>query len=115
VENEPARIAAFQLHQAAEHAYAALLLTFTLYLPATHDLVTLHKRAVELDPRLYAVWSDGRKPFVRGGRFGKRCFELLRDAYVKARYSRHYHILGGAGAPRGTGGGAAGHGRGGLP
>jgi hypothetical protein len=25
-------------------------------------------------------------------RFGKRCFELLREAYVKARYSMHYPI-----------------------
>jgi predicted nucleotidyltransferase len=84
--------AAFILHQSAERAYAALLLTLTLYLPAIHDLKKLHERAVALDPRLYAVWGEDKKPFGRGGRFGKRCFELLRDAYVKARYSRHYRI-----------------------
>jgi uncharacterized protein len=84
--------AAFLLHQAAEQAYAALLLALTLYLPATHNLKRLHKRAVELDPRLYAVWGEGRRPYGRGGRFGKRCFELLKEAYVKARYSRYYRI-----------------------
>ena len=36
-------------------------------------------------PRLREVWPHDTK-------FQKRCFELLRAAYVKARYSRHYRI-----------------------
>jgi predicted transcriptional regulator len=38
-----------------------------------------------LEPRLREVWPQETK-------FQKRCFELLRAAYVKARYSRHYRI-----------------------
>jgi predicted transcriptional regulator len=28
----------------------------------------------------------------RETKFERRCYELLREAYVKARYSRHYRI-----------------------
>lgn len=28
----------------------------------------------------------------RDSKFERRCYELLREAYVKARYSRHYRI-----------------------
>jgi hypothetical protein len=38
-----------------------------------------------MEPRLKAVWP-------RETKFERRCFEQLREAYVKARYSRHYHI-----------------------
>ncbi|MNT74362.1 hypothetical protein D3C72_2131750 [compost metagenome] len=38
-----------------------------------------------LEPRLREAWPHDTK-------FQKRCFELLRAAYVKARYSRHYRI-----------------------
>lgn len=35
--------------------------------------------------RLRALWPHHTK-------FEKRCFEMLRAAYAKARYSRHYRI-----------------------
>jgi predicted transcriptional regulator len=38
-----------------------------------------------LDDRLAAAWPHETK-------FERRCFELLRAAYVKARYSKHYRI-----------------------
>ena len=38
-----------------------------------------------MEPRLKEVWP-------RSTKFERRCYELLRDAYVKARYSRHYRI-----------------------
>ena len=38
-----------------------------------------------LAPELTEVWPQETK-------FQKRCFELLRAAYVKSRYSRHYRI-----------------------
>jgi predicted transcriptional regulator len=31
-------------------------------------------------------------PGPRGSRFEKRCWELLRRAYVEARFSKHYAI-----------------------
>lgn len=78
-------MAAFLLHQAAEHLYNGLVLTLTLYTPKSHNLVRLRNLAEQLEPSLSQVWSTDSK-------FEKRCFELLRQAYVKARYSRHYRV-----------------------
>ncbi|MES3026285.1 MAG: HEPN domain-containing protein [Pseudomonadota bacterium] len=77
--------AAFELHQAAEHLYNCLLLTLTLYTPKSHNLVRLRNLAEPLDARLVGIWPTDTK-------FEKRCFELLRGAYIKARYSQHYRI-----------------------
>lgn len=79
------RKAAFQLHQATETLYQGLLLVLTLYAPRAHNLVRLRKMTEPLAPRLAEVWPHETK-------FEKRCFELLRAAYVKSRYSRHYRI-----------------------
>ena len=77
--------AAFQLHQATERFYHTLFLVRTLYSPKTHNLNRLRDLAEELEPSLKVVWP-------RNSRFEKRCYALLRDAYVKARYSRSYRI-----------------------
>jgi predicted nucleotidyltransferase len=77
--------AAFQFHQATERLYHCVLLVFTLYSPKSHKLNFLRSQAEQLDPRLTEAWP-------RGTRFEQRCFELLRRAYVDARYSPHYKI-----------------------
>lgn len=77
--------AAFLLHQAAERLYNAVLLVMTLYTPKSHNLVRLRNLAEQIDPSLAEVWPTEAK-------FQKRGFELLRQAYVKARYSRHYKV-----------------------
>ena len=77
--------AAFTLHQAAEHAYAALLLTFTLYSPADHNIKFLRSLAEEIEPSLRNAWP-------RDTRRARAWFELLKRAYVEARYSEHYKI-----------------------
>ncbi len=79
--------AAFQLHQAVERFYHCLFLVRTLYSPKTHNLNRLRDMAEQLEPALKQVWP-------RETRFQKRCYSLLRDAYVKARYSRSYRITG---------------------
>ena len=77
--------AAFLLHQATERFYHCLILVRTLYSPRTHSLNRLRKLAEDMEPRLVGVWPRDRK-------FERRSYELLREAYVKARYSRHYRI-----------------------
>lgn len=77
--------AVFLLHQATERFYHCLFLVRTLYSPKTHNLNRLRDMAEELEPALKDVWP-------RTGRFEKRCYALLRDAYVKARYSPSYRI-----------------------
>lgn len=77
--------AAFNLHQATERLYVALMLVLTLYSPKSHRLNFLRSQAEQLDPRLAEAWP-------RATRFSQRSFELLRRAYVEARYSPHYKI-----------------------
>lgn len=77
--------AAFDLHQATERLYHCLLLVLTLYSPKSHKLNFLRSQCEQLVPDLTTAWP-------RGTRFEQRCFELLRRAYVDARYSPHYNI-----------------------
>ncbi len=77
--------AVFALHQAAESYYDGLILVLSLYSPKSHNLNFLRGQAEALEPSLAEVWP-------RKTSFERRCFERLRDAYVKARYSRRYSI-----------------------
>ena len=77
--------AVFVLHQATERLYHCVLLVLTLYSPKSHELNFLRSQAESHDLRLVAAWP-------RDTKFGQRCFELLRQAYVNARYSPHYKI-----------------------
>ncbi|MDB5448251.1 MAG: nucleotidyltransferase [Phenylobacterium sp.] len=77
--------AAFDLHQATERLYHCALLTLTLYSPKSHKLNFLRSQAERVAPELIPAWP-------RGERFEKRCWELLRRAYVEARYSPRYQI-----------------------
>ncbi|WP_284878392.1 HEPN domain-containing protein [Brevundimonas sp. MEB006b] len=79
------KLAAFSLHQASEHLYHCILLVVTLYSGKAHNLAFLRKKAEAIDTRLAEAWP-------RETKFERRCFELLREAYVKARYSKHYKI-----------------------
>lgn len=85
VSKDAPKEAAFQLHQATERYYHCVLLVLTLYSPKSHKLNFLRSQAERLAPELIAAWP-------RGGRFEQRCWELLRRAYVDARYSPHYKI-----------------------
>lgn len=77
--------AAFLTHQATERLYHCLLLTLTFYTPHRHNIAFLRSLADKLDQRLIAVWP-------RDDRRERALFTKLRDAYVKARYSKHYAI-----------------------
>jgi len=79
------RRAAFLLHQATENLYHCVLLVVTFYTPHVHNLAFLRTQAERIDRRLVHVWpSDTRQERAR--------FAKLKDAYVKARYSKHYRI-----------------------
>ena len=77
--------AAFLLHQAAERFFNAIVLTFTRYKPKTHDIETLDRQASNLH-------ADFFKVFPRATEQQKRCFDLLKKAYIDARYKRDYAI-----------------------
>ena len=81
------KLAAFLMHQATERLYHGVLLVLTLYSPKSHKLNFLRSQAEQVAPMLVAAWP-------RETRFEQRCWELLRRAYVDARYSPHYKISG---------------------
>lgn len=77
--------AAFNMHQSAERLYHCLLLVCTFYTPHNHNLGFLRTQAERIDPRLTYVWPRQTKR-------DRARFEKLKEAYVKARYSKHYRI-----------------------
>ena len=77
--------AAFDLHQATERLYHCVLLVVTFYTPHVHNLAFLRTQAERLDRRLVHVWSSDT-------RRDRGIFQKLKDAYVKARYSKHYRV-----------------------
>jgi predicted nucleotidyltransferase/HEPN domain-containing protein len=77
--------AAFLLHQATERLYQCLFLVRTLYTPKTHNLNRLRALAEDMEPSLIQVWPNSTRE-------EKRAYARLREAYIKARYSRDYRI-----------------------
>lgn len=77
--------AAFLLHQATERLYQCLFLVRTLYTPKTHNLNRLRALAEDMEPALKQVWPGSNRD-------EKRAYARLREAYIKARYSREYRI-----------------------
>jgi predicted nucleotidyltransferase len=82
---EELRVAAFELHQSLEQAYACVLLTLTNYGPPSHNIKFLRSLAEEQDRRL-------AEAFPRDQHRERAWFNTLNEAYVKARYSKHYEI-----------------------
>ena len=80
--------AAFLLHQAVERHYAATMLVFTGYKPKSHNIEELANQAAALHSPL-----EGALP--RTDQEDKRLFDLLKRAYIEARYSKSYSITAG--------------------
>ena len=62
-----------------------MLLVCTFYTPHVPNLGFLRTQAERIDARLTYVWP-------RDNRRDRALFEKLKEAYVKARYSKHYRI-----------------------
>lgn len=77
--------AAFSFHQATERAYICFLLVRTMYFPRSHNIKFLRSLAEDIEARLISAWP-------RATRLERRHFELLKRAYVEARYSTQYSI-----------------------
>ena len=85
LEKEIYNIAAFELHQATERFFFCTLLVLTGYKPKTHDIKRLNKLCS-------AQNNDFLRIFPRGSEQEKKCFELLKSAYIDARYNKDYSI-----------------------
>ena len=77
--------AAFLLHQAVERAYACFLLVHAFYFPRSHNIKFLRSQAEAIDKALVAAWP-------REQRADRRRFEMLKRAYVEARYADNYDL-----------------------
>lgn len=77
--------AAFDLHQTTEQLYHCVLLVCTFYTPHVHNIGFLRTQAERIDLRLVDAWPRER-------RIDQKRWEKLKEAYVKARYSKHYRI-----------------------
>lgn len=80
------KIAAFQLHQATERFYAAILLVFTDYKPRIHDIEILGNQVAKQHAEFSTVFPMSTEE-------EKRLFVLLKKAYIDARYNRNYRIV----------------------
>jgi predicted nucleotidyltransferase/HEPN domain-containing protein len=77
--------AAFDYHQTVERLYHCILLVCSFYTPHVHNLAFLRTQAERVDPRLIDAWPRETKA-------DRARFEKLKEAYIKARYSKHYRI-----------------------
>ncbi|MBK5571429.1 nucleotidyltransferase and HEPN domain-containing protein [Ensifer sp. SSB1] len=77
--------ATFLLHQAVESAYSCVLLTLTNYSPPSHNLKFLRGLAEDRDQRLVEAWPRDQHRFTAW-------YNILNEAYVKARYSKHFEV-----------------------
>ncbi len=77
--------AAFLLHQTVETAYACFLLVHAFYFPRSHNIKFLRSQAEAIDKALVAAWP-------REQRADRRRFEMLKRAYVEARYADNYDL-----------------------
>lgn len=82
---EWAKDAAFMLHQTIERLYSALLLTLTNHSPPSHNLKFLRGLAEGQDQRLVEAWPRDQHRFIAW-------YNTLNEAYVKARYAKHFEI-----------------------
>jgi predicted nucleotidyltransferase/HEPN domain-containing protein len=74
--------AAFQLHQSVEQLYHTVLLVSTLYTAHVHNIRHLRNEAAKIDRRFLYVWPEDTH-------WQRSAFNLLKEAYVKARYTTY--------------------------
>ncbi|MDH6297767.1 nucleotidyltransferase and HEPN domain-containing protein (plasmid) [Agrobacterium salinitolerans] len=85
VQEENINLATFNLHQSVETAYSCYLLTLTNYSPPSHNLKFLRGLSEDRERRLVDIWPRDHQRFTAW-------YNILNEAYVKARYSKHFEI-----------------------
>ena len=75
----------FNLHQATERSYNAVILVETGYKPKTHNLDKLKRYSKRFSEELDGIFPDNTPE-------EKHLFDLLKRGYVDARYKEYYEI-----------------------
>lgn len=78
-------LASFMLHQVVEHLTTTALLVLTSYKPKGHDIAERLRQCAALDQRYGEVFPVTSPE-------DRQRFELLRDAYVAARYRKDFTV-----------------------
>jgi HEPN domain-containing protein/predicted nucleotidyltransferase len=79
------KLSAFELHQATERTYNAIILVQTGYKPKTHNLDKLKRYSKRFSEELDSVFPDNTPA-------EKHLFDLLKRGYIDTRYKEHYAI-----------------------
>lgn len=79
------RIATFELHQASEAIYNAVMLVFTGYKPKTHNIEMLYHYNKNHSKELAMVFPQNTEE-------ENHLFKLLKSGYIDARYSKDFSI-----------------------
>lgn len=77
--------AAFELHQATESFYTAILLLYTGYKGKSHDIEELGKQVSNIRPEFTSVFPMDTKENIER-------FHKLKRAYIDARYKKGYVV-----------------------
>lgn len=78
-------LAAFNLHQAAESFFSAILLVFSHYKPKIHDLKKLSEISAALDKALFNALPNVTQ-------IEQEHFDILRKAYIDSRYKKDFSV-----------------------
>jgi HEPN domain-containing protein/predicted nucleotidyltransferase len=84
-EEQEYKIAAFELHQATERTYNAIVLVYSGYKPKTHNLDKLKRYCKRFSEELETVFPCNSPE-------EKHLFDLLKRGYIDARYKDNYEI-----------------------
>jgi len=82
------KLSAFELHQATERTYNAVILVQTGYKPKTHNLDKLKRYSKRFSEELEGVFPDNTPE-------EKHLFDLLKRGYIDTRYKENYAITAG--------------------
>jgi len=85
LQRQQLKIGAFNLHQATERTYNAIILVETGYKPKTHNLDKLKRYSKRFSEELESVFPYNTPE-------EKHLFDLLKRGYIDARYKDHYEI-----------------------
>jgi uncharacterized protein len=85
LQRQQLKIGAFNLHQATERTYNAIILVYTGYKPKTHNLDKLKRYAKRFSEVLDSVFADNTPE-------EKHLFDVLKRGYIDARYKDQYEI-----------------------
>lgn len=80
------KLGSFFAHQAVENLFYTILLVFTGYKPKLHNLHKLRKRV-----KLFSEEAFSNFP-IETDKHERHLFNLLKRAYIEARYSKDFHV-----------------------